>query len=65
MSIIQLIREMNLDRFSFHPEYFDKIMGTKTVREALERHIDVSKIANATLAGLENFSNFRKPYLLY
>jgi uncharacterized protein YbbC (DUF1343 family) len=65
MFIIQSIMNMNREQFLFHSEYFDKIMGTMTVREALENHHDVSKIVDETRAGLEDFRNFRMPYLMY
>jgi uncharacterized protein YbbC (DUF1343 family) len=57
--------EMNTEQFLFHSEYFDKIMGTATVREALEEHHDVSEIMNKFCAGLDVFRNLRNPHLLY
>ncbi len=65
MHIIQSIMDMNSGQFLFHFEYFDKIMGTSTVREALEEHQDVSEIMNIFCAGLDVFRNLRKPHLLY
>jgi uncharacterized protein YbbC (DUF1343 family) len=65
MFIIQAIMDMNLEQFLFHDEYFDKIMGTRTVREELEEHHDVTKIMNKFCDGLDVFRNHRKPHLLY
>ncbi len=39
--IIKTIRELYPDKFSFHPDYFDRIMGTVRVREAIERNASV------------------------
>jgi len=65
MFIIQAIMDMNLEQFLFHDEYFDKIMGTRTVREELEEHHDVTKIMNKFCDALDVFRNLRKPHLLY
>jgi uncharacterized protein YbbC (DUF1343 family) len=63
--IIQLIMDMHTDQFLFHSEYFDKIMGTGTVREELEERHDVKDIMNKSCDGLDVFRNLRKPHLLY
>jgi uncharacterized protein YbbC (DUF1343 family) len=65
MFIIQAIMDMNIEQFLFHSEYFDKIMGTSTVREELEEHHDVSEIMNKFYSDLDVFNNIRKPHLLY
>jgi uncharacterized protein YbbC (DUF1343 family) len=65
MHIIQSIMDNNTERFLFHPVYFDKIMGTRAVREGLEEHRDVSEIVKKFCSGLDDFSTLRKPHLLY
>lgn len=63
--IIKTIRDMYPDKFEFHKEYFDKIMGTSKVREALEKGISIKDILDSFKEGLTKFSEIRKPYLLY
>lgn len=65
LNIIKTIKDMYPEKFKFHPEYFDKIMGTAKVREALEKGAAVGKIAASFKQGLDDFSEKRKPYLLY
>lgn len=65
LHIIKTIMNMYPSHFKFHHEYFDKIMGTSKVREALEKGIDVKDIIKSYKGELDNFSELRKPYLLY
>jgi uncharacterized protein YbbC (DUF1343 family) len=65
MHVIQVIMDMNADQFLFHSKYFDNIMGTATVREALEEQCDVPEILTQFCAGLDDFRNFRESHLLY
>lgn len=65
MHIIKSIMDSHTGRFLFHAVYFDKIMGTRTVREGLEEHRDVSEIVKKFCPGLDDFSSLRKPHLLY
>lgn len=65
LHIITTIKNLYPDEFRFHAEYFDKIMGTSKVREALERDDRVEEIIEGYQAELDRFSEFRKPYLLY
>jgi uncharacterized protein YbbC (DUF1343 family) len=53
------------DAFAFHPEYFDKVMGTASVRTALEAGTAVTTILANMQPGLDAFAALRKPYLLY
>ncbi len=53
------------DSLSFHEEYFDKIMGTSRIREALEKGVAVKDIIKDYKEELESFSELRKSYLLY
>jgi len=63
--IVKTIRDMYPDKFEFHAGYFDKVMGTSKVREALEKGLDVTPIADAYGPGLRAFAEARRPYLLY
>lgn len=63
--IIKTIMNLYPDFFQFHKEYFDKIMGTSKVREALEKSVNVKDIIRGYKDELNNFSELRKPYLLY
>jgi len=65
LHIIKTIRDLYPDRFEFHADYFDKIMGTDRVRLALERGDSVASIVASLRAGLAEFGELRKPYLLY
>ena len=65
LHIIQALRDDSPDRFAFHEEYFDKIMGTASVREALEKGRSVREIVAGFKTGLEEFKALREPYLLY
>ncbi len=65
LHIIKTVMKMYPSHFKFHNEYFDKIMGTSKVREALEKGIDVKDIIKSYKGELDNFLVLRKPYLLY
>ena len=47
------------------PEFFDKLMGTSTVRESLQRCIPAPQIIGAWKAGAARFEDIRKSILLY
>lgn len=65
LHIIKTVRDMAPDKFAFHAEYFDKVMGTASVRRALEAGTDVAAILASMQPGLDAFAGFRKAYLLY
>lgn len=65
LHIIKTVMDLYPDEFSFHEEYFDKIMGTSKIREALKKGDKVEDIIKAYQRELNNFSELRKPYLLY
>jgi uncharacterized protein YbbC (DUF1343 family) len=62
---IKTVRDMYPDDFAFHPDYFDKIMGTDKVRLALEAGETVAAILEGLEAELAAFAELRRPYLLY
>ena len=53
------------DKFAFHTGYFDKVMGTASIRNALEAGTDVKTILDSFQPGLVAFTALRAPYLLY
>jgi uncharacterized protein YbbC (DUF1343 family) len=63
--IVKTIRDMYPEKFEFHPAYFDKVMGTAKVREAIEKGVDVAEIIRSLEKNLDGFAQLRKPYLLY
>jgi uncharacterized protein YbbC (DUF1343 family) len=65
LHVVKTIREMYPDKFQFHADYFDKVMGTASVRRALERGLEVADIMRDYEPGLKSFAGQRKPYLLY
>lgn len=65
LRVVKTIREMYPAQFKFHPDYFDKVMGTSRTREALEAGRPVAEIAAGWESGLREFETLRKPYLLY
>jgi len=65
LHIVKTVRDTHPGEFEFHPEYFDKVMGTASVRQALEAGSDVAAILAAIEPGLRAFAALRQPYLLY
>jgi len=65
LQVIAAVRAMYPGTFSFHPEYFDKIMGTAKVRLALEKGVPVAEVVRGFEPGLQEFETLRKAYLLY
>ena len=65
LHIVKTIREAYPEQFEFHTEYYDKVMGTASVRKALEAGADVGTILASIEPGLEAFAALRKAYLIY
>lgn len=65
LHVVKTIRDMYPDKFEFHPDYFDKVMGTAKTREALQKGIPIADIVKGYEPGLGAFSEARRPYLLY
>jgi len=65
LAILSVIKKEYGNKLEFHAEYFDKVLGTSSVREALERGEPVEKIAADFQPGLDAFEKLRAPYLLY
>jgi uncharacterized protein YbbC (DUF1343 family) len=65
LHIIQTIMDIYPDKFKFHGDYFDKIMGTSKVRKSLEKGVVVRNVIQSYSQELESFSKQIKSYFLY
>lgn len=65
LHIIKTVRDLYPDKFQFHEEYFDLMMGTDKIRKALLRGESVPSIIHGLEKGLQEFDALRRPYLLY
>ncbi len=65
LSILSAVKQLYGGKLEFHDEYFDKVMGTSSVREALERGDPGDKIVAGFQPDLSAFAKLREPYLLY
>jgi hypothetical protein len=52
-------------KLELHAEYFDKVMGTARVREAMQRWEGYREITAAFENGINEFEKTRAPFLLY
>jgi uncharacterized protein YbbC (DUF1343 family) len=65
LAILSVVKQTYGDKLEFHAGYFDKVMGTATVREALERGEPVGQIVAGFQPGLAAFAKLRAPFLIY
>ncbi len=65
LNILSVVKKLYGDKLEFHAAYFDRVMGTASVREALERGEPVEKIVAGFQPGLDDFAKLREPFLLY
>lgn len=65
LCVIRAVSSMYPDEFKFHKEYFDKIMGTDTIRRALENMEEIVSIIDSYQDEIQAFLELRKNYLLY
>lgn len=65
LAFLETVRRMYGPKLEFHGDYFDRVMGTATVRAALERGEPFDRIAAGWAPGLADFARRRAPYLLY
>jgi len=65
LTLLQTVQRWYGAKLELHADYFDKVMGTSTVRAALERGEPVAAIIAACAPGLAEFAQQREPYLLY
>ncbi|MBN2409029.1 MAG: DUF1343 domain-containing protein [Candidatus Aminicenantes bacterium] len=65
LHIVKTVRDRHPDRFEFHADYFDKVMGTAKIREGLKAGLSIAEIVRGYEPGLKEFAELRRPYLLY
>ncbi len=65
LAILSMIKQIYGDKLELHAGYFDKVLGTSTVREALERDEPADKIVASFQPSLAAFAKMRQPYLIY
>ena len=59
------IRRLPGAKLELHADYFEKVLGTATVRAAFERDEATADIVGRWEAGLAEFARTRTPFLLY
>jgi uncharacterized protein YbbC (DUF1343 family) len=65
LQVIAVLKKLYSAKFQFHNSYFDKIMGTASVRTALEKGTSVAAIVAGWKDGLAAFDQQSRPYRLY
>jgi uncharacterized protein YbbC (DUF1343 family) len=65
LAVLEVVRTISGGKLELHGDYFDKVMGTASVREALEQGASGTKIAAAWQPSLAEFARQREPFLLY
>jgi uncharacterized protein YbbC (DUF1343 family) len=65
LTILSVVKQTYGDKLEFHASYFDKVMGTSSVREALENGEPAGNIVAGFKPGLDEFTKLREPFLLY
>jgi uncharacterized protein YbbC (DUF1343 family) len=65
LAILQVVKRLSGAKLQLHADYFDKVMGTSTVREAFERGVPFGQIVAAWQPALAAFAKQRAPFLLY
>ncbi|MBN2506874.1 MAG: DUF1343 domain-containing protein [Verrucomicrobia bacterium] len=65
LHLLDAARRLAPDQFRFHPDYFDRLVGSSRFRQALERGEPVETLLAGTAAELRQFTAARQPYLIY
>lgn len=65
LALLEVIRRLFGAKLELHADYFDKVMGTSTVREAMERGETTERIVAGFAPGLAEFARLREEFLLY
>ncbi len=65
LAILRAIQARYGAKLELHADYFDKVLGTATVREAFERGESAQELAARCVVGLREFAREREAYLLY
>lgn len=65
LALLRTVNDLYSGRLELHADYFDKVMGTSTVRAAFERGEPTDAIVGGFAAGLAGFATEREEFLLY
>jgi uncharacterized protein YbbC (DUF1343 family) len=65
LALLQVVRRLYGARLELHDDYFDKVLGTAGVREALRREVPADEIVAGFAPGLAEFARQREEFLLY
>jgi uncharacterized protein YbbC (DUF1343 family) len=65
LALLQTVRKLYGAKLELHDDYYDKVMGTSSVREAFLRGTAFEKIVDGFAPGLAEFARQREPFLLY
>jgi uncharacterized protein YbbC (DUF1343 family) len=65
LTILSIVKQTYGNKLELHASYFDKVMGTSSVREAFDRGEPPKKIVAGFAPGLTEFAKLRAPFLLY
>jgi uncharacterized protein YbbC (DUF1343 family) len=65
LALLSVVKQAYGGKLELHADYFDKVMGTSSVRAALERGEPPAKIVAGFKPGLDEFARLREPFLLY
>ena len=65
LHIIKTVRDMYPQKFEFHSHYFDRIIGSSVIRQAIEMDTEIHEISKNYSSKVEEFAKLRETYLLY
>ena len=65
LAVLEVVKKICGAKLELHADYFDKVLGTSSVREAMERGEPFEKIVARWAPGLAEFAQSREPFLLY
>lgn len=65
LAILQVVQRRYGSRLEWHADYFDKVLGTASVRTALRQGVSYLEIVSGFTPGIEEFARQREECLLY
>ena len=65
LAVLEVVKKICGAKLELHADYFDKVLGTSTVRAATGRGAAFGEIAAQWEAGLAKFARVREEFLLY
>lgn len=65
LALLVQIRSLHREQFQWHPEHFNRLMGTDAVLQAIEAGQCANSIVSAWKADQQRFDSIRQRYLLY